>query len=224
MQKQLSIPQALFLLARDDERGKPLGYYNKYIQPAGAITELVMMERLELTTDKWPKLTVLSTTPTGSPYLDAVLQRIAASRKPRTMQHWVSSLAHMKNRIQMIGGELVKRGIVQAQADKIWGIFPITRWPIVRPGLKHALKTNMETALFQEGAEFDERTGTLIALANAGHLLKRNFDRRKLRMHKAHIRKLAKGEVATAIAARKSIEAVQAAIAATAVVSASAVT
>ena len=98
MTHKLTLPQALFLLARDDATGKPLGHYNMYIQPAGAITELVMMERLELTDDKWPKLNVLSTAPTGSPYLDAVLERIAASHRPRTMQHWVGRLAHMKQR------------------------------------------------------------------------------------------------------------------------------
>ena len=65
MTHRLTLPQALFLLARDDATGKPLGHYNMYIQPAGAITELVMMERLELMDDKWPKLNVLSTAPTG---------------------------------------------------------------------------------------------------------------------------------------------------------------
>ena len=82
----------------------------------------------------------------------------------------------------------------------------------------------MEKALFQEGSKLDERTGTIIALANAGHLLKRNFDRSRLRTHRGHIKKLVKGNWATAIAARKSIEAVQAAIAATTVITASSVT
>jgi len=122
MQKQLTIPQALFLLAREDESGKPLGHYNMYIQPAGAITELVMMERLELTDDKWPKLNILSTAPTGSPYLDAVLERIAASARSRTMQHWVGSLAHMKNRKHMIGEELVKKGLVEERSGKVWRV------------------------------------------------------------------------------------------------------
>ena len=224
MTHKLTLPQALFLLARDDATGKPLGHYNMYIQPAGAITELVIMERLELMDDKWPKLNVLSTAPTGSPYLDAVLERIAASHRPRTMQHWVGRLAHMKQRKRMIGEELVAKGLVAEQPDTIWGIFPVTRWPIVRSGPKQTLKTSMEKALFQEGAKLDERTGTIIALANAGHLLKRNFDRSRLRTHKAHIKNLVKGKWATAIAARKSIEAVQAAIAATTIITASTVT
>ena len=224
MTNKLTLPQALFLLARDDATGKPLGHYNMYIQPAGAITELVMMDRLELTDDKWPKLNILSTAPTGNPYLDAVLERIAASHRPRTMQHWVGSLAHMKQRQRMIGEELIKMGLVEERSEKVWRIFPVTRWPIVRSGPKQALKISMEKALFQEGSKLDEWTGTIIALANAGHLLKRNFDQSRLRTHKAHIKKLVKGNWATAIAARKSIEAAQAAIAATTVITASSVT
>jgi len=222
MTRQLTIPQALFLLARDDVTGKPLGHYNAYVQPAGALTELIMMERLSLRPGRKAILDVVNTVPTGSEYLDTLLYRIAASSHPRSMQHWIGKFSPMRGRVRMIGEELSAKGLVEEIPAKYLGLFPVTRWVQCRAGPKLRLQSDMEKSLFSDLASPDEFTGVIIALTNAGHLLKRNFDRSQLRIHRAHIKRLVKGDWPSAEAARKSIEAVQAAIAATSVVTMSA--
>ncbi len=222
MTHALTLPQALFLLGRDDATGKPLGYHNRYIQPAGALTQLVMMGRLSLQPGRYGVVDVLSTAPTGSHYLDTILARVAASSRPRHMQHWISCLSGMRGRVRMIGEELAAKGIVEEIPDKILGLFPVTRWVQRRAGPKLSLTSDMMKILFNESAEPNERMGSIIALANAGHLLKRNFDRARLRENKAHIKRLVKGKWPGAEAANKTIQAVQASIAATTVIIASA--
>ena len=222
MTHKLTLPQALFLLARDDATGKPLGYHNAYIQPAGAITELIMMGRVKMGSGRKAALEAVNTAPTGSLYLDTILARIADSSRPRSMQYWIGKLCHMRGRIAMIGDELAAKGLVESVSAKKFGIFPVTRWPQRRAGPKMALTSNMIKVLFNDGAQPDERMGSIIALANAGHLLKRNFDRTRLRENKAHIKRLAKGKWPDAEAASKSIQAVQASIAATTMIIASA--
>ncbi|MEO9968534.1 MAG: GPP34 family phosphoprotein [Hyphomonadaceae bacterium] len=214
MTHKLTLPQALFLLARDDATGKPLGNHNAYIQPAAALTELVMMERVRMGSGRKAVLEVVNTAPTGSLYLDTVLARIADSSSAKSMQYWVGKLCHMRGRIAMIGEELATKGLVESVSAKKFGIFPVTRWPQRRAGPKMALSSDMMKVLFYDGAVPDERTGAIIALANAGHLLKRNFDRSRLRGHRSHIKRIVKADWPGAEAVRRAIKASQAVTAA----------
>lgn len=223
MKHHLTLPQSLFLLARDDVTGKPIGSFNAYIQTAGALAELVMMDRLALRPGRKGILDVIDTAPTGSAYLDMLLARIGASSRPRTMQHWVNKFYCIRQRERTIGEELAAKGIVEETPAKILGVFPVTRWVQRKSGPKLKLTSDMSKILFQDIENPNERIGSIVALANAGHLLKRNFDREKLRAHKAHIKRIVKGDWPSAQAASKVIAATQAAIvASTIAVSASA--
>ena len=193
MKTALTLPQALFLLARDDATGKPLGRHNSFIQAAGALAELIMMDRLVLQAERMGIVEVVDTATTGSTYLDTILGELAASKRPRRVQYWVSLFHGRRNRIGLIGNELVAKRIVEKVPAKFLGLFPVTRWPALKTGPKYQLISAMEKALFNEANEPSERVGTIIALANSGHLLKRNFDRKKLRAHKRHIKRIAKG-------------------------------
>lgn len=218
MREKLTIPQALFLLARDDETGKPLGNYNSYIQPAGALAELIMMERLAIRSGRKAILEVLDDSATGSAYLDTVLGRVAASSHPHTIQRWVGKLYGMRGRVRMIAEELVAKGVVEDVSRKWLGIFPLSRWKMRSTGPKRQLKSDMSRILFRDSSEPDEWIGTVIAIANAGHLLKRNFDREDLRMHKAHIKGVVAGDWPAAGAAKQAIQAAIAAATSAAVI------
>lgn len=193
MATDLTIPQALFLLARDAETGRPRGYHNRHIQPAGAIAELVLRGHLRLQPGRNPRVELVEAGPTGSPYLDRTLERIAASPRPRRIDHWVMTLSGMRGRVHMIGDELVALGHVRKVPAKRFGIFRVTRWPMPTPRAKTRLMSDMTRLMFNETTDIDERTGAIIALANAGHLLKRNFDRAELRTGKPRITHITKG-------------------------------
>lgn len=218
MTTTLTIPQALFLLARDDETGKPKGNYNNYIQAGGAMAELVLQNRITLSADRKRRVTVRDASPTGSVFLDAVLARLSKSPRPRTLQHWVSRLSSMSGRVEMIGDELAALGAVERQSLHMFGLFPVTRWPARNGQTKGRLLAEMSGHLFNEHSAINERTASIIALANAGHLLKRNFDRDLLRQHKSNIKSLTRGDWPAAKAARDAIDAVNAAVAASSAV------
>lgn len=219
MAHNLTIPQALFLLARDDRSGKPIGNYNGYIQPAGALAELILRERLVLLPGRKARVRVTDDRPTDDTYLDAVLVRIAKSRRQRTLQHWVGKLQCMKGRVRLIGADLARQGIVEEVTHRYLGLFPVTRWRLARAGPKNSLKSDMSRILFAENRTPDEWTSTVITIANAGHLLKRNFNRTHLRQHKKHIKAIIKDDWPAASAAAKAIQATLVAVASFAAIS-----
>ena len=210
----LTLPECLFLLARDDMSGRPLGNYNRYIQPAGAIAELQHMGRLKISQDRKMTVSVVDPGQTGNAYLDAVLQEIASSSRLKSTKHWVRRLSRMKGRIQLIGQSLADKGLVEEVRMNWLGLFPITRWPQTRAGPKTLLKEKIGMLLFEQSTRQDPKISVLVALASSGHLLKRNFDRRRLREHKAHIRNITRRNQPIARAVSKVIEEAQAAVAA----------
>ena len=218
MSVQLTLPQALFLLARDDETGRPKGNYNGYIQLGGAIADLVAMGRLSLDEHPKPKVSVENTKLTGDAFLDTVLARIAASQKSRKLNDWVGRLHNMKGRVGLVGKSLEALGAVNAIRRKRLGLFPSTRWVQHDPSIKTALLEDMKHLMFSDAAPIDERTATIIGLANSGHLLKRNFARSALRRRRLQIREIVEANRPTAQASRQAIEAVDASIAAAAAV------
>lgn len=222
MTQQITIPQALFLLSRHAETGKPKGNYNAYIQPAGALTELIVQKRIALRGAKKPIVHVIDTSPTGSAYIDSLLSDLTTSSRQRRMDHWVSKFSHKRDRVQTLGRELVAKGIVEEMPDKILGLFPVTRWPLRSTRVKTKLMSDMSRVLFGTGDIDDEFTYAVIALANAGHLLKRNFDRDALRANKARIKDVTSGNFPGSVAAKQAIDAANAAAAASTVVIAAA--
>lgn len=209
----LTIPQALFLLAREDQTGKPLGNYNSCVQPAGAIAELVIIERLALRSGRDGIVDVVSTSPTGSPYLDKILSEVSASVRPRRVQYWISHFYGRRDRIVLIGEELVAKRIVEKVATRRFALFPVTHWRLLRPGSKRMLLSTMETILFdQNKVPNDKRVGTIIALAISGRLLRHNFPRALLRTHRHRISALAQGDWPISVAITQALEKLRTAI------------
>lgn len=220
MPRHLTIPQALFLLALDDESGRPKGNYNNYIQAGGALAELILHETITVQTGRKAYIEIAGSAPTDSPFLAAVYDRIAASKKPITLQRWVSKISCIKGRKHLLGHEVERMGAVRESSQRILGLFPVTRWPQMSPALKQALLDDMSNLMFDPVSEINPHTASIVALANAGHLLKRNFDRNELRASKARITAIKKGDWPAAEATRKTIAAINAAIAAAASTSA----
>ena len=69
----------------------------------------------------------------------------------------------------------------------------------------------IEAAVFKNRGEVDARTTVLVGLAQATGLLGVNFDKKKLKEHKARIQQIANGEV-VGQATKEAVEAAQAAI------------
>lgn len=66
----------------------------------------------------------------GDPLLDQTLGRIAVSRRPRTLKHWVRAIGDPRRQLL---ARLVERGVLAERRHRVMGLFPTTRHVLVVP-------------------------------------------------------------------------------------------
>ena len=211
MMTTLTLPQALLLLTLKDETGRPkAGFYRPAIAGAG-VSELLLRGLLTLTDEKKPKLITVPSPVSQGPFLDLILETIAAVQKPRDMQHWVTKLGNHKDLIPTLGEELCKLGALTKETSKIFGLFTLTKWPEASPKLESNLKSQLERAMTGTD-DVDERASVIIALAKSADVLRHNFDHAILKTNKARIKSITEGDLLAAGTTEAVIQAAQAAI------------
>ncbi|MBF8192124.1 GPP34 family phosphoprotein [Nonomuraea sp. K274] len=164
----LTIAEELLLLVHSNA-GKPL-VSSLWLDPAlaGAIlAELAVTGRVELS---GRKLTINDPAPLGDAELDATLARIAQKRRSPTW--WVQTLQSGKQRRRLLT-KLVTAGVLAEERGRALGIFPVTRWPHVYPGVAANVREEVSGVL--TGADPDARTATLIAIMHAAGLEQKLF-------------------------------------------------
>ena len=80
------------------------------------------------------------------------------------------------------------------------------------PGPEQELRARLKRAIFTATPDVDARTVVIVAMANATGMLKKVFDKKKLKDRKKRLEKLTSGQIAGA-ATKEAVDAVHAAIA-----------
>jgi hypothetical protein len=207
------IAEDLLLLLYGDESGKPvLGSTELDYALAGAVLlELAMLGRVDVAgageTVKSGRLVVRDPAPTGSAILDERLA-ILAGRQGRKPKDVIAKLAK-KLRGQLLD-QLAGHGILRQDRGKVFGLFPVTRWPANDARHEQEVRLALDNAL-RVGTQPDERTAALISLLHAVNAVTKVItdapDKRALRRR---AKQIAESEWAAA-AVRKAVQAVQAA-------------
>ena len=139
---------------------------------------------------------------------DPVLAKIWAQR-PHSTDWWVYHLADPKRREDILD-RLVGAGLLERREHRILGVFPVRAYPEVDPAKERALVDHLRDVV-AGGAEPDERSVALLALAH-GCLLDRHL---LPAMNSAAVRQrlneLTQGEWCTA-AVRKVVTAMNVAV------------
>jgi hypothetical protein len=219
------IAEDLLLLLYDDESGKPItGNPGLDYSLAGAVLiELTLLGKVDIAAAgdgavKEGRLKVLDTSSTGDAILDKRLAILAekSGQKPKNLMNKLSK--QLRNEVL---ARLAERGILEADKDKVLGLFPVTRWPAKDARHEADVRTALGSVL-KLGTQPDERTAALIALLNALNVVPKvvtdAVDKKAL---KRRAKEIAESEWA-AEAVRKAVQEVQAAVTAAIVVSSSA--
>jgi hypothetical protein len=163
------IAEDLLLLLYDDESGKPIvgSPGLDYALASAVLIELTLLGKVDLGGDgeavKKDRLVVRDTTPTDDPVVDQRLA-IVAEKVGAKPQNVVDKLSK-KLRPELLA-RLSDRGVLQADKEKVLGLFPVTRWPAQDARHELEVRAALESAL-KLGMQPDARTASLIALLHA---------------------------------------------------------
>ncbi len=216
----LTLSDELFLLSLEDKKNG-LGFSNRFELPyamAGALLfELVQQGKIRL---EGKKLVVTNATPTGSPLLDEMLEKMAAARKPKKTADWLMGFGEKAKKLRKAALEdLVGQGILRAEEQSWLWVIPYTGYREQDSSAKYGLKLRLR-AVVLGGEKVDEHTAALLCLGRAAGLLDHVFTRDELRQASKRVEALVKDD-AVGQAVQEAIDAVSAAVAASVMVAVS---
>lgn len=214
-----TLGEQLLLLALDDESGAEKQSANvAWAISAASLVELALASRIDVTDDK---VTVIDPAPLGEPTLDAALADILDRDKPGRTKNWIHDLK--KGAVAGANKGLIDKGLVREEKKKVFGLFPVRRYPEADGSVEAAVRQRLDAVVLQ-GAAPDERTASLVALLHGAKLHRLAFPDADPRMVETRMAKLSHGQwSATAVrhvlkAAEEALAAIVAATVATTVI------
>lgn len=211
MAGDLTIPESILLLALHDETGERKGNFLEYALAGAALTELLLIGRVAESGEPPKRLEITDGAPVGDPYIDACLETLQEKGSGKKAKSYVETLGGKSALTRILLEQLVNRGVLSMREKKVLFFFTRKVYPEANPSAERALTARLEDAMFGAG-EVDARDSVIIALAHHTDILKHNFDRDKLREHKARIRDIADGGLLPQSATVETIKAMQAAV------------
>ena len=211
------LAEDLLLLVTDDASGRLSAPAEQVDAGLGGanLVELTLQNKVDLSGEQDPgkrgRIIVRDPSPAGDAVLDAALE-ILLARQGRRPSAVIGPLS--KNLRGTLYQRLADRGVVRAERGRIFGVFPVRRWPAQDASDEAEVRRLMTQALVQHEAP-DTRTAALITLVHAVGCVDKIVDARQHGLSKRQLRarakKISEGNWASA-AVRKAIEDMMAAV------------
>jgi hypothetical protein len=211
------LAEDLLLLVTDDASGRLSAPAERVDAGLGGanLVELTLRDKVDLSGEQDPgkpgRIIVRDRSPAGDVVLDAALE-ILIARQGQKPSRVIGPLS--KNLRGTLYQRLADRGVVRAERGRIFGVFPVRRWPAQDASDEAEVRRLMAQALVQQEAP-DTRTAALIALVHAVGCVDKIVDPRHYGLSKRELRarakEIAKGNWASE-AVRKAIEDMMAAV------------
>lgn len=183
MAGMLVAEELFLLLRRDDGTPEVWSAGRGYGLAAAVVTDLVLAERVTLSDDKDPRVSVLRPGPAGHPALDAAMVRLEAGAGRK-----LSSLVTDRHVAaeQQLAAALAAAGVVRVEAKRAWGLVP-AKYPVLDPGPERRVREHLRAALAGSTPRTEDATllAILLALGVAPTVLKEEkgtLDRRDLEL------------------------------------------
>lgn len=196
-----SLPQRIFVLAYDPDRGRVrVGTNLGAMLRAGALADLYLNGHL---TDEHGRPAIDVRRPSDNPVHKELLNEIAGSR-PRKWQTWIDR--RQRPAVAAVRQQLGDDGWVRLRPHKIFGLFPTTKVTIRDPRVRKELLGRVNDALKKPIGRIDPADAALVAIIAAGELTL-VVDRKTRRAHKRRIRELTELSGPIGPALRRSVQA-----------------
>ena len=153
------IVEELFLLMRRDD-GKPASATAQrgYGLAAAVITDLVLAERITLSDDKDPRMSVLVPGPVGHPALDAAMARLEQRDGKKLSSLVTDSKLNVEHQV---AAALASAGVIGIEEKRALGLVP-AKYPVVDPEPER--RTREQLRLVLAGGTPRTEDATLLAI------------------------------------------------------------
>lgn len=165
MSTPLSIPAETFLLLTGDTGRQQHTQFRKFVTAGAALIELALRERITMSDEKNPRITLTDPTPTGDPVLDQALTAVGA-RDGKRLGGTLSSRA--MDLTEALGEQLAEAGVLERKKGLLG-----TTWPVLDHGPENAVRDRLSDALDGTGdpSQQDVVLLALIKAARAGYVV-----------------------------------------------------
>ncbi len=211
--QRLGLHQEVLLLALKDEQGVPFSGTWHCIALGGAVLSELMLRDIVKVDDEGKKsfLKLVNKKRTGDDVLDEAIDKIACAKRRATLRTWVTRMSQIKQLRHRVARQLCDLKILRANEKQVLLIFKQRIYPERDHGPEREILARIKDAVFSTGQDADPRTIVLLSLAHSSGLLRKLFDKRRLKSRKAHIEKVVAGAT-LGNATKQAIEAAQAAV------------
>lgn len=216
---RLTMYEELLLLALDDRKGTTgMSAWHGTAMGGAILAELVLAGALRIGTDKKKLVDAEPGFQIDDPLLADCLRLVQGAKRRRKGSDWVLKFSGLKDLRNRAARDLVTKGVLNEETDKVLGLFTRRKFPARDGGPEAELIARISDAVLTDSDRVDARTMIVTVIAQATELLPRAVDKKLLKTRKARLKQLAEGQVATGAAAGAAAEAVAAARAAQAAV------
>ena len=153
------IAESLFLLLRRDD-GKPENAMAQrgYGLSAAIVTDLVLAERITLSDDKDPRMSVLVADATGHPALDAALHRLGERDGKKLSSLVTDSKVGVEAKV---AEALAAAGVIEVEEKRAMGLVP-AKYPVLDPEPERRVREQLRVVL--AGGTPQPEDATLLAI------------------------------------------------------------
>jgi hypothetical protein len=135
--------EVFLLLRRDDGKPESAMAQSAYGLAAAVITDLVLAERITLSDDKDPRMTVIDSSPLGHPALDAAMERL----QQRDGKKLSGLVVDHKLRIEApVAEALAAGGVIAIEEKRALGLVP-AKYPVRDPEPERRTRERLRTVL-----------------------------------------------------------------------------
>ncbi|MFJ8431350.1 GPP34 family phosphoprotein [Kitasatospora sp. NPDC094019] len=205
----VTLAEEIMLLSLDDESGQAKDRWTVgWVVAGGLLLELALAERVRV---DGGRVEVLDTSRTGEALLDVQLEALAdwaGSARTATVAAWLR-----KDQSKSVAATLENlrwRGIVTEERRRVFGIFPVRRFPEADGTVERELRERLDRVVL-EGAAPDPRTSGLIGLLHGARMHRLAFPGEPRKRVEPRMAAIAEGQWA-ADAVQETIRATQVAI------------
>ena len=164
----LFLHEEILLLALKDEEGTiASGARYNYAVGGAILAELLLGQRIAVDPSKKKKVSVIHPEPLGDPLIDEWLMKIAAAKRPKSLQDWVCKIADTKDLKHRIALPMCQQGILKVEEKAVLLLFTKKIYPQISPRPERQILDRLHRAIFTDAEDLDARTIVLLSLAKA---------------------------------------------------------